>query len=283
MADTAVDAPPLIEAPAVRRVRTARLTVGVRETGAGEPLVLLHGIGSGSLSWTGQYAAFAQRFRVVAWDMPGYGDSAPLDEEAPSAADYADALAGLLDAMEVRTAHVFGHSLGALVAAAFADRHATRVRTLVLGSPATGYGNESPAARAAKLAARLKPMEELGASGRAAARAAALVGPAASAHALAVVRHVMALVPPEGFRKASILSSRSDIFEHARRIAAPTLVFCGTADQVTSPEQSRRVAAAVAGAAYADLPDLGHACYVEAPQAVNALVAGFLARHAGGA
>jgi len=283
MAETAIDATAAIQAPTVRRVRAARHVVGVRETGQGAPLVLLHGIGSGSLSWAGQYGALGRRFRLLAWDMPGYGGTEPVAADAPCAADYADALADLLDTLGIATANVFGHSLGALVAAAFADRHAARVRALVLGSPATGYGNESAEARAEKLRARLKPMEELGSTGRAAARAAALVGAEASPDSLALVRHVMGLVPPDGFRRAAILSSRSDIFDHARGIAAPTLVFCGTADQVTSPETSRRVAAAIAGASYVDLPGLGHACYVEAPQTVNALVGDFVARHDRGA
>lgn len=279
MADAAIDAMTEIQAPAARRVRASRHTLGVREAGEGAPLVLLHGIGSGSLSWAGQYDAFGSRCRVIAWDMPGYGESAPVAAAEPCAADYADALADLLDTLGIPTANVFGHSLGALVAAAFADRHAARVRTLVLGSPATGYGNESLEARAEKLRARLKPMEELGATGRAATRAVALLGADPSSEALGLVRRVMEMVPPDGFRRAAILSSRSDIFDHAPRITAPTLVFCGTADQVTSPESSRRVATSISGAAYVDLPGLGHACYIEAPAIVNALVMDLVARH----
>ncbi|MGE0717536.1 MAG: alpha/beta fold hydrolase [Alphaproteobacteria bacterium] len=283
MADAAIDATTVTRAPAARCVRASCHTLSIRETGQGTPLVLLHGIGSGSLSWAGQYDAFAARHRVIAWDMPGYGGSAPVAAAEPCAADYADALADLLDTLDIATADVFGHSLGALIAAAFAHRHAARVRSLVLGSPATGYGNESPEARAEKLRARLKPMEELGATGRAAARAVALLGADASSEALGLVRRVMEMVPADGFRRAAILSSRSDIFDHAPGIGAPTLVFCGTADQVTSTASSQRVATSIAGAAYVDLPGLGHACYVEAPAIVNALVAGFLTRHDQGA
>ena len=90
----------------------------VREQGGGIPLMLLHGISSGAASWHKQMAL--NGFRVLAWDMPGYGESPMLAAERANAGDYADALAAMLDRAGVWQAVLVGHSLGALVASAFA-------------------------------------------------------------------------------------------------------------------------------------------------------------------
>ena len=68
---------------------------GFREQGSGIPLMLLHGISSGAASWHKQMAL--NGFRVLAWDMPGYGESPMLAVARANAGDYADALAAMLD------------------------------------------------------------------------------------------------------------------------------------------------------------------------------------------
>ena len=103
---------------------------GVREQGSGTPLTLLHGISSGAASWHKQMAL--PGYRVLAWDMPGYGESPMLATARADAGAYADALARMLDRAGVQKTVLLGHSLGALVAAAFAARYPQRVRYLVL-------------------------------------------------------------------------------------------------------------------------------------------------------
>ncbi len=62
----------------VRTVSVGGRTLAYREAGSGAPLVLLHGIGNQSGSWVQQLESLADRFRVIAWDAPGYGGSDPL-------------------------------------------------------------------------------------------------------------------------------------------------------------------------------------------------------------
>src|SRR5215510_9942561 len=104
--------------PPLQRARCTHGDITWREAGNGPALVLLHGIGSGAASWLGQFEGFGDRYRVLAWDAPGYGESAPLDELKPLAAHYEQAVAEWLDAAQVSSAIVVGHSLGAIVAAA---------------------------------------------------------------------------------------------------------------------------------------------------------------------
>src|SRR6478609_5303310 len=98
----------------------ARVAVRERGTvGEGASLVLLHGISSGAASWL---QALPAQAHVVAWDAPGYGFSTPLPQEAPLAADYAARLHATLQALDVKRCVLVGHSLGALMACAYAAR-----------------------------------------------------------------------------------------------------------------------------------------------------------------
>ncbi|WP_129445759.1 alpha/beta fold hydrolase, partial [Pseudomonas aeruginosa] len=114
--------------------------LAIRECGQGPVVVLLHGIGSGSASWLHCAQRLAAGNRVIAWDAPGYGLSTPLPPARPKACDYAACLELLLDALGVESCLLVGHSLGALMATAYAAGiGAARVRRLVLLSPAPCY------------------------------------------------------------------------------------------------------------------------------------------------
>jgi pimeloyl-ACP methyl ester carboxylesterase len=90
--------------------------------GAGEPLVLVHGVGMGKEIWAPQIAAFSQDYQVIAYDMLGHGDSA-LPAADVTLRDYADQLAGLLEPPGNHCCQCGGHSMGALVALEFALAH----------------------------------------------------------------------------------------------------------------------------------------------------------------
>jgi pimeloyl-ACP methyl ester carboxylesterase len=103
--------------------------------GAGAPLVLLHGLGSSRRAWDPVMPALAERFDVIAVDLPGFGDSGPLPpgvEAGPPA--LAAAVAGLLDDLGITAPHVAGNSLGGWVALELAGTRP--VASLALLSPA---------------------------------------------------------------------------------------------------------------------------------------------------
>ena len=258
----------------LRTISTARGGISYREAGDGEPLVLLHGIGSGSASWASQLVSLSDRFRVIAWDAPGYGESDALEPDEPDALDYAESLADFLDALGIDSACVVGHSLGALMACAFARRWRERVAGLMLADPAAGYGKADPKVRAEKMSARLGLLDRLGPEGMARERSAALLSDNASAEARERVRAVMARIRPDGYRQAVAMLFGADIHEDARAIDYPVLVVCGGADTVTPPDGCRKVADSFPNGSFRVLPGLGHACYVEDPAAFDTALRG---------
>lgn len=248
------------------------------EKGEGEPIVLLHGIGSGAASWEDQIAGFSDRRRVVAWDAPGYGESTPLDPPAPAASDYAEALARFLRAAGVDRFHLVGHSLGALMACAFARLRPDRILSLLIASPAAGYGTADAELREARRTARLDLLEKLGPEGVARERHGALLSDDAPPRARERVRSVMARIRPGGYRQAVEMLAAGDIHADAREIGLPATVVVGGADRVTPPDGCRDVAKSFARSRFEILPGLGHACYVEGPDAFNGALAAHLER-----
>jgi 2-hydroxy-6-oxonona-2,4-dienedioate hydrolase len=106
----------------------------VLEAGQGETLVLMPGTGGHLEAYAHNVAAFAENFRVIAYDYPGHGYTthATADLEIDT---YVEHLAGLLDVFGVRRAHLNGESLGGWVAVKFASAHPERVGKLVLNTP----------------------------------------------------------------------------------------------------------------------------------------------------
>ncbi|HEY2257049.1 MAG TPA: alpha/beta fold hydrolase [Variovorax sp.] len=253
--------------------------VSVRECGSGPALVCLHGIGSGAASWFDTALLLADQARVIAWDAPGYGASTPVAPAVPGAADYAERLQALLDALDIDSCVLVGHSLGALSAARAArpgSALAGRIARLVLISPAAGYGAAGrEEARERVHAQRMGNLEQLGIAGMAAQGDRRLLSDGAHETARQWVRWNMARLNPAGFRQAVELLCGGDLLADLPP-AMPVRVACGALDVVTPPAGCALVAQQC-GVALELLADAGHASYVEQPAAVAALLRDVLA------
>lgn len=244
--------------------------------GGGPVLVGLHGIGSAADSFDTLAGHLPADWRLIAWDMPGYGGSDPLPGQ-PLADDYAAALGRLLDrvAPDGRV-HLLGHSLGTLIATAFAAAHPDRVGSLALLSCAQGYGAGPDAPLPPKARARLDDLARLGPAAFAAARAAGLVhDPDRNPALVARIAGAMARVRQPGYGQAVRMLACGDLAASAARLAVPTAILVGAEDRVTPPEQAIRVHAALPGACdrgLAVVPEAGHALYQQAPKAVARLL-----------
>jgi pimeloyl-ACP methyl ester carboxylesterase len=241
--------------------------------------VLLHGIGSASASWLGQLDAAAQdgRARVLAWDAPGYGQSDALPEPQPNAALYAARLWAWLDALHVAATgsgeHIIlvGHSLGCLMAASAACLAPERVARLILLSPAQGYARAPEQERNKKRDDRLQMLAQLGPRGMSKTRGAAMLSANASPAQIQQVQETMAAIHPAGYSQATHMLAGGDLLSELSAVRCPVRVASGSADTITPPAACEAVARH-ANAPYVSLPGAGHACTVEAPDAVNPII-----------
>jgi pimeloyl-ACP methyl ester carboxylesterase len=263
----------------VLEVGPAQQRIAYRSGGKGLPLLMLHGIGGGSGSWLPQLEMLARRFKVIAWDAPGYGNSSLIAGPAAIASDYADALDRLLDALGIEKCLLVGQSMGALIATAFARARPYRLHGLLLLGPAGGYGGATQAKRDEILTGRLDSMAKLGPEGMAAQRTAALLAPDASNEAHAIVAASMRRLRPDGYGEAVRLLVNGQLVNDARHVRTATMVGCGTVDQVTPEAGCRTLASAFSDWQYRAIPGAGHASNVDQPVRVNQLIerfAGFL-------
>ena len=266
---------------ASRTIGAGNAAFSYREAGSGPPLVLLHGIGSAAASFRCQLHGLAARFRVVAWDAPGYSDSLPLAAEHPDAGDYAAALEAWLGALGIERCHIVGHSLGTLIAARFAAEQPKHVITLTLSAIAAGHGRLPPSERQRLLAQRLDDLAALGARGMAAQRGPRLLGPDATEKTRRWVIETMACIRPAGYAQAARMLSTGDIEADLARLPAelPIQVIVGETDAITPPAICLRIAAVCRGAPANVIPGAGHALYLEKPQIFNRLLADFALAH----
>jgi 3-oxoadipate enol-lactonase len=103
-----------------------------RTAGDGDPVVLIHGFGLDLSMWDPQWRAFAQRYRVIRYDLRGYGESSLPDGPY----SHVDDLLALIDFLGARPVHLVGLSLGGRVALRVAAQEPQAVRSLTLADPA---------------------------------------------------------------------------------------------------------------------------------------------------
>ena len=275
---------------ALHGIATPQGRVAYRQAGAAaKPThVLLHGIGSSSANWIAQLEAapIHPACSLLAWDAPGYGNSDSLPMLAPSAADYGRHLWAWLDAVlaaqgtAASPVTLVGHSLGCLMVASAALQQPQRVQRLILLSPAQGYARAPAAERDKKLQDRLDILARLGPAGMAQARGAAMLSGSAHADQVAFVQQAMAQINPAGYAQAARMLAQGDLLSdlsllESRHVtgqpARPVLVASGSADTITPPAGCQQVAAHI-NARYISLGPVGHACAIEAADAVTRLI-----------
>ncbi|MGP1357019.1 alpha/beta fold hydrolase [Roseicyclus sp.] len=245
----------------------------IARPGPGAPVVFLHGIGSNAASFAPLFDALPAGLGLLAWNAPGYAGSAPLADPWPVAADYAQALARLLDDLGHGAVHLVGHSLGTLIACAFARLHPERLRGLTLAAAATGYGVPRGGVLPEKVAARIEDLARLGPAAFAGARAANLVhDPERHPELVARVEASMVQVNPEGYAQAVRMLASGDLPGELAHVALRPGFIIGVQDRVTPMAQTLPAADAWHAAhgerpAIAEIDQAGHAVYLQRPDA----------------
>lgn len=244
-------------------------------TGEAPPLLCLHGIGGDTGSFGPQLEALADRFRVIAWAMPGYGGSAALAEtrfETLSAAAIR-----LMDALQIETVHLAGQSIGGMIAQDMALRYPDRIASLILIGTTPSFGGRDDTFKTEFLDARLKPLDAGLTMPELAERFVPdIVGPIADETAIASATRSMAAVPPETYRTIMrclvTFNRRDDLAD----ITQPCCLIAGSHDRNAPPRTMEKMAAKLPHAVFHLIDGAGHLINLEAPDACNALIRDFL-------
>ena len=265
-----------------RTVQTARWKIHYNEAGEGHPVVMLHGSGPGATGWSNfgpNMPALAERFRVIAVDMPGWGasDAVTFDER-----DHAGAALELLDTLGIEKAAFVGNSMGGMTALRFAALHPERISHLVtMGPGAPGprlFGAGDGPTEGLKVlqaayrdpsAASMKRLVEI-----------MTFDPANATDALAQQRSDAALARPDHLE--NFVAGIGKVFrfwptvDDVLSIRTPALLFHGRDDRVVHFENSLALTAMIPDSRLVLLNRCGHWAQVEHAAEFNRLVRDFV-------
>jgi len=242
--------------------------------------VLLHAFPLGANQWEPQMRAIPAGWRLITPDLRGFGGSTELDSPSALAmSDYAGDVVDLLAELSISHAVIGGLSMGGYAALALLQSAPQVIEALVLADTrATADTPEGRANRRNMLAL----VDREGPSGVAREMMPKLLGKTTrelNPSIEAQVRRLIKQQSPVAIRGAiHRMMHRPDSTALLAQVAVPTLIIVGAEDELTPPEDSRRIADAVPGATLVTIPAAGHLSNLEQPDAFNAALAAFLAK-----
>jgi 2-hydroxy-6-oxonona-2,4-dienedioate hydrolase len=251
--------------------------------GEGHPLVMLHGSGPGATGWSNfspNIATLSERFRVLAFDMPGWGETEELSPNGER--DHVEALVLALDELGIEKASIIGNSMGGMTGIRFAVEHPDRIAHLIpMGAPCPGVNTFTPGGGMSEglkilIAAYEDPSPE---------NFKKLVSVMAfdqsfATDELAAQRSANALKHPEHLTSfGSMMRSAGAFFGLTNRlgeITAPTMIVHGRDDRTVHFENGLRLVSAIPNSRLIVFNQCGHWAQLEHAAEFNRLVEQFV-------
>ena len=237
--------------------------------GSGPPLLAIMGMSGTALHWGEPFLeALRESFEVIVYDHRGIGDSTRLEGEL-TISGLAEDAHGLLEALEIDSAHVLGISMGGMIAQELALAHPESVRTLTLGC--TYCGGEGSSHAAPEILQRLFEAISSGDRERAIrtgweinVSAAKAADDDAYAVFLEIAQRRAVAVPVVMAQAQAVLAH--DTRDRLAGLRMPTLVIHGTEDQMLPVQNGRMIASLIPGAQLEILDGVGHLFFWERPE-----------------
>src|SRR5205085_3531794 len=214
--------------------------------GSGPTVLMLHGIGGGHLAFAPQIESLAsQGYRAVAWDMPGYGHSAPI--EPYTFKGLAESCIRLIAALKCDSVALVGHSMGGMVAQEVIARRPDLVTKLALCGTAASFGKPDGQWQQEFIAQRTAPLD----AGQSMADLAEtlvpqMIGPGSLPEGVRLATVCMAQVPAATYRRALECIVTFDRRSNLANISVPTLVVAGEHDRNAPPAMMKKMADGIA-------------------------------------
>jgi 3-oxoadipate enol-lactonase len=248
--------------------------------GSGPTVLMLHGAEGGHLSFAPQLETFASAgYRAVAWDMPGYGSSAPI--EPYTFKGLAQSCIALIETLQQKTQAplmLLGHSMGAMVALEVALRKPALLSRLVLSNFAPVYTIDSNSLFTS-INSHFQGVTHTSMSEYAQWLLPQLVGSGHLPEGIALASHCMSQVPHATYRRAHEAQRSFDRSSDLHRITCPTLLITGEQDKLAAPAQLHETAALMLASPVKDivaLKGIGHYAHLEAPDEFDTAVLNWL-------
>lgn len=259
--------------------RGARIYFKVTGPANGVPLVLVMGLGWDMSAWD-PMMQYVEDFRVLRIDNRGVGRSDAPDAAYSIPMMAADVVA-CMDAAGIESAHVYGASMGSMIAQELALSHPRRVRSLILGCPSPGVISfpGSPGILALLLQRHRLTDEEAFRRAAPYLFGTSLSNPALLKEALKV--RMARRTNPTGFRRQLQATLRWSSLSRLHRLRIPTLIIHGDRDRLLPIANGRLLARLIPGARFHALRGAGHVYSVDAPDEARRVVMAFLQEQVG--
>jgi pimeloyl-ACP methyl ester carboxylesterase len=254
-------------------MKVGEMRVRYADLGSGEPVLLIHGLGGSIESWTNNIEELAKVLRVVAIDLPGFGQS-DKPKISYTIKFYRDFIVDFLKQLQIERTSIVGSSLGGHVAAETAISHPALVKKLVLVSPAGALPRSfkgSPALRRYVKVLEAKSVQDV-------KKALYAIDnkPVDDSYAKAVLEKISMSGAKEAFLSALRGSARAPrLTNRLHKIKAPTLLLWGKED-IMIPIKYAEPFVKMKNCRIVMLEECGHRPHAERPELFNRIVADFL-------
>ena len=260
-----------------RGINVGALTMNVIVSGVGRSIVLIHGLGWDCTLWTRQIRRLSSHYAIIAGDTRGHGGS----DKPPgpyTINQFTDDWAALLEHLRAGPALILGFSLGGMIAQRLAVTRPELVGALILASTTSRI----PPNSREHMESRLSAMRDQGPAAAAEIAAKSVYSATWRANnpdLLAAFVKWRAGQDQNGLMNAMLATTEFDVSAKLDQIKVPTLVITGAEDTLIRPDAQADIAKRIPGAQHEVIQEAGHMASIEAPDAFNRIVDGFLARH----
>lgn len=242
------------------------------EQGAGEALILIHGLGANADSWRPQVDALAKNYRVIAMDLRGHGQSGFRAEEPITVRALADDVAALIQNLGVERAHFCGISMGGMIALEIFVRYGGQVSSLILADTTAFF--PPPQAREELL----RHFDHLEMAEWGQAMALRVLRRGAPPEQRQEVAHMLAANRRAVYRQGLLATFESDYRWVLPQVNLPTLILVGEEDQATPVGYAGYLHKHIQGSVLQVISQAGHFANLENPAAFNWQVCAHLKR-----
>jgi len=248
------------------------------DRGEGEPMLLVHGFGADKDNWTFLAANIPDAYRVIALDLPGFGESQRRDDQSYDVRAQVERLLAFADALHLERFHLAGNSMGGAISARFAIEHPDRVRSLFL-LDSSGLVAPHPSELDRALAAGQNPLLVTSVDDFDRFLALGFVKPPDIPTFIKryFAEQAVAHRPFNDKIFADVTRKRDVLASDLPKIAAPTLILWGAQDRIIDVSAAGLFQSAIPGARLSVLEQCGHAPMIEKPKETASDYLDFLA------